>query len=466
MTRRLGRLFKQHNRCTNRKDEACDCAWRGRYGPREVTLARWLGEPVDPRSRRAGELALARLVSAIVAKTFHRTGAPPASTAGTFAAFIDEWQFHYADREGQQQTSTGLRPMLGVLKQPPLGSMALADMPNLALDIERALDALAKARHWKPKTWNQYHALMFTICKRATLWKVGGKPKLASNPLADIPLRRAEAPEHFKVRIEEPLEDKLFAVVRDLNRVQHGPNTRGKLTQAKADAIRAAVAGGQRQKDVAQAFGVSASVVSAIVVGDIWNPAKYRVGTKGTEMERRLIAAFDGGLRRGEMLLIQMKHVDWKLVRFDGADGSVVTAYVLTLPPSVTKGGKSSGKPERVYAATPRFRTLLEQRRFQLKHKPEAYIFGTESGHRQLNFRRMWHDLFDLAGIRWGRNEGVVWHSIRHEYCSRIAELTKDPVITKELARHQSLETTELYMAAREHRKLAAAASLSRLSMP
>ena len=42
-------------------------------------------------------------------------------------------------------------------------------------------------------------------------------------------------------------------------------------------------------------------VACQIVKGDIWNPAKYRVSTKGSEMKRRLIAAFDIGLRQIQM---------------------------------------------------------------------------------------------------------------------------------------------------------------------
>ena len=33
--------------------------------------------------------------------------------------------------------------------------------------------------------------------------------------------------------------------------------------------------------------------------GEIWNPSKYKIGTKGDEMRLRLYAAFDLGLRHG-----------------------------------------------------------------------------------------------------------------------------------------------------------------------
>jgi integrase len=189
-------------------------------------------------------------------------------------------------------------------------------------------------------------------------------------------------------------------------------------------------------------------------------------------MRRRLIGAFDGGLRRGEMLLLQIKHVDWTLKYFTPKDGARIPYYEIVLPPTITKGGRSTGKLERVYAATPRFREMLEQRRFQLRRRrddgrmepdPEAYVFGTEAGKRQKSFDDVWHRLFGLADVRWGRDVGIVWHTIRHEFISRMVELCQgDLSVAKELARHRRIETTEVYMKARESRKVATVAALAR----
>jgi hypothetical protein len=106
------------------------------------------------------------------------------------------------------------------------------------------------------------------------------------------------------------------------------------------------------------------------------------------------------------MLLVQLHHVNWKPVTLDDS----TEAYVITLPPTITKGGKTSGKLEIVYAATARFRQLLEVRRFQLKNNPEhkTFVFGTEDGRRVKGFRRMWRELFTLAGLDWGRDKGLV----------------------------------------------------------
>jgi site-specific recombinase XerD len=157
-------------------------------------------------------------------------------------------------------------------------------------------------------------------------------------------------------------------------------------------------------------------------------------------------------------------HVNWHTVLLQPADGPSIEAYVISLPPDITKGGKTTGKPETVYAATARFRQVLEARRFALEKNPPSrqFIFGAEDGRPQKNFAKRWRELFGLAGLDYGRQKGLVWHSIRHEFISRLAELTRDPVLVQKLARHRQLQTTTLYFHTRRDRELAAAASLER----
>jgi integrase len=464
MKRRIGSLFKNHSGgCTGGKREAdCDCGWKGRYRHNEVTLARWLGEPVDPRSERAGEKALALLVSAVDEGRFSPRGFVRVSTEANFADFIEVYRARHVEKHGH--TSTSIDHMLNVIKRSRLGQHTLQELAENPSRIEDWLDEHGRAARWKAVTWNKYHGLLHSIFKKAATWPVKhGRPRIPHNPIPQIETRRAAEPQHFKNRVLiEEVEDRLFAMVDQLNRVQHGPNTRGRLTMDQADAIRARVAAGERQKAVAADVGVSPSVVCAIVSGAIWNPAKYRVGTKGHEMRRRLIAAFDGGLRRGEMQALQVKHVNWRPIVLTGDDGVTLTAYEIKLPPELTKGGRVSGQPEVVYAVTERFRLMLDQRRLQLKNRPEAYLFGTEAGYRQVDFDRMWQALFTLAEIPYGRDLGVVWHQIRHEFCSRIGELTNDPKLAQELMRHHHLDTTLLYMKVRETRKIQALARLAR----
>ncbi|MEP6593034.1 MAG: hypothetical protein ABJC51_05045 [Acidobacteriota bacterium] len=59
------------------------------------------------------------------------------------------------------------------------------------------------------------------------------------------------------------------------------------------------------------------------------------------------------------------------------------------------------------------------------------------------NFKRMWRELFRLAGLTFGRDLGLTWHTIRHEFISRHIENTGDPVVTQRLARHKDNRTTQ-----------------------
>ena len=84
-----------------------------------------------------------------------------------------------------------------------------------------------------------------------------------------------------------------------------------------------------------------------------------------------------------------------------------------------SKGEKTTGEREFVYVGTNRLRDAPEKRRFAIRNDPDAYVFGTEDGRHQKDFRRMWRELFTRAGLKYGRDRGVVWHTLRHEFCSR-----------------------------------------------
>jgi integrase-like protein len=454
-------LIKRHHGCKPGPPTRCDCQWRGRYKGEEVRLAVWAKCRLDPHTKGEAVKVLNRFLTAVDNGTFDPAGERVLGAKQTLATFIDEWKSRYAEEHGLSMR--GLGGQLNVIATGRLGDCTLEYLAGASQEIEEWLHVTGKARKWSAKTWNEYHGVLNRLFTRATKWQIGGKPRIAINPMAYIERRRKVAqPDHFKQRhLVEDVEDRLFVVVDQLNTAR--PSTRGKLTQEQADEIRAQLAAGTPGAEVAARFKVSAAVVSAIKLGDIWK-AEKPIGTKGTEMRRRLIAAFDGGLRAGEMLLLQLHHVNWRPVSMPQADGSMTEAYEIALPPTITKGGKTTGEIEYVYAATDRFRHVLEARRFALKNnKPtRTFIFGSEDGRQQQGFVRMWKKLFTLAGLDWGRDKGLVWHTIRHEYISRVAENTKDPVLTQDVARHRSLETTQGYFHTRRDRRMAAAASLNR----
>ena len=183
--------------------------------------------------------------------------------------------------------------------------------------------------------------------------------------------------------------------------------------------------------------------------------------SSGVLQEARLYAAFDLGLRHTEILKVQLKHIDFKPIRVD-VDGVIQEVFVITLPASLTKGGKMTGELEYVYAGSERLKTELIRRRLALAHDPEAYVFGTEDGEPVKSFQRMWRELFRLAGLDFGRRKGLTWHTIRHEFVSRTLENTGNPMVTQMLARHKDGRTTQGYQHAREAQVLAAAVKLNR----
>jgi integrase len=463
VVKRLKYLIKRHIRgCINRVDlTRCDCAWSGRYLRREVVLSKWARKQLDPRVIGPAAVVLRRFITAIDDGNFDRSGErSPLGTGQTFAEFVDEWRDEYAIKEGLSMDS--LASMLDVLKASALGRMTLEEIAGGSEVIHKWLNTAGAARKWKDKTWNEYHGLINRICDQAIRWKRGGKPRMVANPMASIGRRAHIKPKHFRRRVLlEDVEDRLFAVCDLLDRPQHLPN-RNKLTQAKADAIRAAAAAGRLQKNLAAEYRVSPSVICAIVKGSIWNAAQYRIGTKGREMRRRLMAGFDCGLRPGEMLKIQIKHIDWRRTQsLTAADGTAFKGYRINLPADMTKGGKWTGEDEEVIVGTLRLSQEIEARRFQLRNDPDAFIFGTEAGRSQVGFNRMWRELFRLAGLEYGRDKGLVWYTTRHEFISRVAE-TAHPLDAQKAARHGDLKTTQGYMHTRNGREWTVAVGLDR----
>jgi integrase len=345
--------------------------------------------------------------------------------------------------------------MLGVIER-GLGTYTLEQLAGASLHIERWLNKTKKEREWSDNTWNRYYELLSTLFNRATRWRTNGVPRMAQNPMVAIE-RKVGTKKKFRVRIEESAEDKLFEACEALNRPQHQPHSK-LLNWEKIDEIRKRVSGGEPQTKVASEFGISRGLCCQIVKGEVWNPAIYRRGRKGDMMRLRLMAAFDAGVRREEMMLIQLKHINFKplSVTVDGERKQLLVIEVQS------KGEKTTGEKEFVYVGTERLKKALQKRRFELRDDPEAYVCGTEDGRRQKDFRTMWRQLFKLAGLDWGRDKGVVWHTLRHEFCSRTAENTGDPVVAQELARHKDLRTTQSYLHPRLSRVLAAAVRLNR----
>jgi integrase len=141
-----------------------------------------------------------------------------------------------------------------------------------------------------------------------------------------------------------------------------------------------------------------------------------------------LFAALDLGLRAGEMLKLQVKHIDFE-------------SWTVHLPAEITKAGKD----QVVIAGTPRVQQALQERK---DLGAEAYVFGREDGRFVASFDRTWKRLFKLAGLPAGRKNGLVWHDLRHEFGSYLIEQGATIQEAKEMMRHADIRTTARYLKA------------------
>ena len=154
------------------------------------------------------------------------------------------------------------------------------------------------------------------------------------------------------------------------------------------------------------------------------------------EMRRRLFVALDCGLRAGEMLKVQLKHVHF---------GPPTEPWGISLPAEITKAGED----QLVYVGSARLKRELEKRRFL---EPDDYVFGTQDGEYVASFDKSWHRLFTAAKLPVGRKDGLVWHDLRHEYCNRIAERTDNIATIQDMMRHADIRTSQRYMKGRAAR--------------
>jgi integrase len=163
-------------------------------------------------------------------------------------------------------------------------------------------------------------------------------------------------------------------------------------------------------------------------------------------MRDRIIGALDSGCRRGEMMKIQNRHVDWQRnwIRILKENSKTEVARVIPF---------ESGN---------RLEKLLRRRAFL---GADAYVFGNATtGEYVRTFRSAWETLLllanDIEPTRHARGQRVAnrdvlaridlhWHDLRHEALSRLAD---DGVPVHELqmlAGHANITTTQRYMNAR-----------------
>ena len=176
-----------------------------------------------------------------------------------------------------------------------------------------------------------------------------------------------------------------------------------------------------------------------------------------SEMKLRIIAALDTGMRKGEMLRVQLKRVDFE-------NGFIVLPRRV-LVKDVYRQNTKNDKTRRI-PITPRLMDLLQQRRFI---GSEGYVFGDEQGSLVEDIKKPWCTVNLIAHgrkVNWThsgnlsakcwqdlREINLHWHDLRHEALSRLGEsgeLSDHELM--EIAGHANLTTTQRYLNTRIER--------------
>jgi hypothetical protein len=455
-------LGKMHVRGCSRptRPEKCGClAWTGYHKGEFQVLHKWSGKAIAAHDKKGADVVFARMKTAIEGKTFDKAGERKTSIGGTsLFDWIESWWNTDVVDDAEAGTFklnvSGLIAEVNLIKNGALAQRSLQDLATKGgiEEIDQWLKAKRKARKWSGKTFNEYRRLLLHLFQRAVERQV-----ILFNPVAAIKREKGvdsqrEELRHFRMT-REGLQQALLDACPKLNRAQC-PN-QNKLTQEKADAIRAKVEGGALQKDMAKKHGVSATVISQLVNGTIWNPARRVVTTKGDEMRRRVLGAFDMGPRAEELTWFQLKHVKWNEFKLHPELGH--KTYKLVLPAEKTKGGKTTGRDETFFATDPEHCKMLEERREEFRDttlRYDAYIYGTNTGRRVAEFVKSWHSLFKATGLEYGvdygRDVGVVWHTIKHEFASRAVEESENLEVARDRTRHKDIKTMQRYVHTKE----------------
>jgi integrase len=414
-----------YKRCQHLSWDKCDCPWWGRVKRQRVSLAKWAGEAI-PNKEKA-KAVLIRMDAAVLAGTFNKRGEraneqeQAAIEKGILlSVFLDD--IYVPEHKTTQRTGTCSPAVLGYVEvfKAELGQEYLRDLSANPDRCRRWLEDRAKARKWEAGSFNRYLAYGKAIFNKARRKKL-----VADNPFGDM-IKRDEnnrrenrlSPEQERRlldacdRLDDPAKSKLI-----------------KVDPQQVAEIRRRVGAGELQKDLAVEFGISRALVCQIVNGKVRKPPTT---TMGSEMRRRVIAAIDLGLRAGEMLLLQVKHIDYK-------------NWIIHLPKTITKAKKD----QQLYVRTPRLKAILDERKTL---GLDAYVFGRESGKYVASFDGAWNRLFKLVGLPTGRKSGYVWHDLRHEYGSYLIDQGAKIHEVMELMRHADIRTTQKYLKAKDER--------------
>ncbi len=161
----------------------------------------------------------------------------------------------------------------------------------------------------------------------------------------------------------------------------------------------------------------------------------------GALLHDRIIGALELCCRRGEMLLIQNKRVNWETCQ-------------IGIPGATAKDKENRRIP---FNPNGRLAAILDRR---AALGAEAFVFGSPAGACQPNIQTAWETLRLLAndiqprpgreGAQWNREQlqriDLRWHDLRHEGACRLLADGVDIRIIQLMLGHASIQQTQCYL--------------------
>lgn len=134
-----------------------------------------------------------------------------------------------------------------------------------------------------------------------------------------------------------------------------------------------------------------------------------------------LAIIYSGGLRRSELLNMQIKDVDSKRM-------------LITIK-------EAKGKKDRIVPLSETTLDLL--RKYYLEYKPKVYLFEGQKGgkYTETSLEEVFHKAKKLAKI----NKNVSLHTLRHSYATHLLEGGTNLRYIQELLGHKNPKTTQIY---------------------
>lgn len=152
------------------------------------------------------------------------------------------------------------------------------------------------------------------------------------------------------------------------------------------------------------------------------------LGVANTKHRTMLVIAYSCGLRAGEILRIELKHIDY--------DRGVISIK------------QSKGKKDRIVPLGNKTADIIKA--YVELYKPKSYLFPGQDGSSEYSYRSL-QQVFKAAVEKAEIRKDVSLHTLRHSYATHLLEGGTNLRFIQELLGHNSSKTTEIYTHVSKH---------------